>query len=534
MFDNQSELQRIYDGHTRILKSHEARSKMKEGIDEIVSAVGVTMGPSGRCVVIQTSDGPPIVTKDGVTVSKSIKPRDAVKRMGASLVQEAASQTNEEGGDGTTTSTVLVGAIVDECQKFLVAGGKDPIHLKNELIQAAELVAESLENTKKIVNDFESLKNVATISANGDEKLGTIVAEAIFKTGKDGFVTVEDSRNINTVLEITEGLQTYRGYLSPYFINDNERMRVVYENCRVVLSDKKISRVNDLISILTESQQNRIPVLFIAEDYEDDVLQMLIANKNKAGVPVVAIKAPGTPFQRLELLRDMQAIVGGKHPIDDDFEKMDKTPLRSYGIAKKVVVDAKTTTIVADASHKPLIEKRIADLKKQLENPVAESEELDFLKIRIARLCTGAALIRVGGSTELEIVEKKYRIEDSLNATKAALEDGIVEGGGFGLIRAALRVKKELLKTDGGKIMLEACYAPARKIIQNSGKSFEIIIEKCVGEKGYNSHTKKYENLIESGVIDPVKVTKCAIRNSSSVAATFLQLEAIVFEEETK
>lgn len=538
---------------TQIVFSGDARKQLYAGIKLAADAVGCTLGPKGKTVLIQRQGQAPLVTKDGVTVSKSIKLKDPVKRMGAELIREAASQTNEVAGDGTTTATVLTAALVEAGLK-LVEAGYSPLMVCRGIEHGASLVQAMLvEGAKKIVTS-EEIAQVGTISANGDAAIGQLIAEAMEKVGRDGIITVEDAKGMATTMDVAEGMQFDRGYLSPYFVTDAERMRAVYENAFVLVTDKKISSLKDLIPILEQVMRMQKPLLIIAEDVEGEAMTGLVINRVKGQLPVVAIKAPGYGQHRAELLNDICVLTGATLVSAATGVSLEKTTPQQLGQCKKFVTDAKTTTLVGTGATKASVDKHVSELRAQLEDVTLAEDEKNKLRIRIAKLASGVAVVRVGGATEVEMVERKYRIEDALNATRAAAEEGIVPGGGSALYRcsAALLADPSLDSLDreeyaGIEAVATACQAPLRKIISNTGAPVDGILKEleyrnnpvagAAGEvppMGYNAATGKFENLVAAGVIDPVKVTRSALKHAVSVATTFLSLDAVVYDEPTK
>ena len=525
---------------TRVVFSQDARRELFSGLCTTAEAVMCTLGPKGKTVLIQKNGSAPIITKDGVTVSKSIVLKDPLKRMGSELIREAASRTNEIAGDGTTTATVLTHAMVKSGLKLLEAG-----YSSQELCAGIDIATKSvlqhLNTSAKHLTTSEEISQVGTISANGDKKIGDLIAEAMDKVGKDGIITVEDAKGMSTSLEIVEGMQFDRGYLSPYFVTNSEKMNVVFHDAKVLLTDKKISGLKELIPILEKVMQSRTPLLIVAEDVEGEALQGLVLNKLNVNLSVVAIKAPGFGKHKEELLSDISVLTGAKLVSSTTGLKLDSLGLQDLGTLKKVVVDAKSSTLVASGSTKKFVDERIAELRFQMQDATLSEDELTKLKIRAAKLSSGVAIIRVGGATELEMIERKYRIEDALNATRAAAEEGIVPGGGMALFSATDSISDFLNISEGVKagvsVVHEACIAPLRRIVQNAGGSGDVVFNELKRLKqpgsnvGYNASTGKYEDLISSGVIDPVKVTKTALKNAASVASTFLNLDAVIVEE---
>lgn len=528
---------------TKVIFSSDARKQLFEGLNIAAEAVSCTLGPKGKTVLIQREGETPIVTKDGVTVSKSIKLKDPVQRMGAELIRESASQTNEIAGDGTTTATVLTHAMVKEGLKLLEAGFSAK-ELCSGIEKARSRLDEIITQFSKQLTTSEEIAQVGTISANGDVMIGQLISSAMDKVGKDGIITVEDAKGMATTLEIVEGMQFDRGYLSPYFVTNPERMVSVHQDALVLVTDKKLSSLRELIPLLEQVVQVRSSLLIIADDVEGEALQGLVLNRVKSQLPVVAIKAPGYGQHKDELLSDICALTGAKLVSSSTGVSLDKAG-QCLGKVKKVVVDAKSTTIVGSGNTKENVDKHVLDLRTQLQDITLSLEEMTKLKTRIAKLASGVAVIKVGGSTEVEMIERKYRIEDALNATKAAADEGIVPGGGMALFNAMQTYSQRLLTDDtisrdemaGIELVLNACLAPITRISQNAGQNPGVIINELKKQNlqnntyGYNAAKGIYEDLISAGVVDPVKVTRTALRHAASVAITFLTLDAVVYEE---
>jgi len=530
---------------TRVVFSQEARRELFSGLNTTAEAVSCTLGPRGKTVLIQKPGGVPIITKDGVTVSKSIVPKDSLKRMGSELIREAASRTNEIAGDGTTTATVLTHAMVKSGLRLLEAG-YNAEDLCSGIDLATEKVLAHLKSVAKQLTTSEEIAQVGTISANGDRNIGDLISQAMDKVGKDGIITVEDAKGMSTSLEVVEGMQFDRGYLSPYFVTNSEKMNVVFNDAKVLVTDKKVSTLKEMIPILEKVMQNRIPLLIIAEDVEGEALQGLVLNKLNANLQVVAIKAPGFGKHREELLADICTLTGARLISSTAGLKLENVSLQDLGSLKKVAVDAKTSTFVATGSTKSSVEERVRDLRFQMQDIALTQEELVKLKVRIAKLSSGVAVIKVGGATELEMTERKYRIEDALNATRAAADEGIVPGGGMALLdslKVISGIEFDCLSQGvkaGISIIADACVAPMRRIAQNAGQSADVILnelskKKSLGDEsiGYNAASENYEDLISAGVIDPVKVTRTALKNAASVTTTFLNLDAVIVEDTT-
>ena len=524
--------------NNQVLFSADARKKLYQGLKIAADAVGCTLGPNGKTVLIQNGDGAPIVTKDGVTVSKSIKLIDPVEMMGAQLLREAASQTNDTAGDGTTTSTVLTHAFVKGGLSLLDAG-YNPKKLCEGIDIAVKSVTDSILKQANPVETFNEITQIGTISANGDRKIGELLAAAMEKVGRDGIITVEDAKGMSTTLEVVDGMQFDRGYLSPYFVTSNEKLHASYVDPYVLVTDKKLSVMKDLIPMLEAVMGSRKPLLIIADDVEGEALQGLVLNRVKSQLPVVAIKSPGFGASKEEYLADICTLTGAKLVSSSTGIMLEKVRLNELGVAKKIVVDAKSTTIVGCSDRKTKVDSYVEDLRSRLTDVTASFDELSNLRSRIARLASGVAVIKVGGATEMEMIERKYRIEDALHATRAAAEEGIVPGGGSALFIAALQARSTIPSGDldrdtlaGIEMVLKACNEPLRKIAFNSGKSADVIEEemrKNIPEGlGYDAATGTFTNLVAAGIIDPVKVTKMALKNSSSVAKLFLTLDAVL------
>lgn len=529
---------------TRVVFAQEARKELFSGLCTTAEAVMCTLGPKGKTVLIQNKSGSPIITKDGVTVSKSIILKDPLKRMGSEMIREAASRTNEVAGDGTTTATVLTHAMVKSGLKLLEAGYSAQ-DLCEGIDFATQKVLEHLKLNAKQLTTSEEVAQVGTISANGDKNIGDLIAQAMDKVGSDGIITVEDAKGMTTSLEIVEGMQFERGYLSPYFVTNSEKMNVVFHDAKILLTDKKISVLKDIIPILEKTMQSRTPLLIIADDVEGEALQGLVLNKLNANLQVVAIKTPGFGKHRDELLHDISILTGAKIISSSTGMKLETSTLADLGTLKKVVVDAKSCTLVSNGSSKSNIEKHVEELRFQMRDITLTTDEITKLRVRIAKLASGVAVIKVGGATELEMIERKYRIEDALNATKAAADEGIVAGGGMALLECLDQITGDKMSSlsqgvkAGVSIVSDACLAPLRRIVHNAGGSGDVVYNELLRIKkdnsgvGYNASNETYQNLILAGVIDPVKVTRTALQNAASVASTFLNLDAVIVEETT-
>jgi len=528
-------------GYTRVVFSSEARKALFKGLETVATAVGCTLGPKGKTALIQQdASSSPIVTKDGVTVSKSVKLKNPVERMGGHLIKEAASQTNDIAGDGTTTSTILTHAMVKSGLKLLEAGYSAK-ELTEGIDKGTTTVIQLLRDSAKQLTTAEEITQIATISANGDRKIGELIAEAMDKVGHDGIITVEEAKGTTTSLEIVEGMQLDRGYLSPYFVTNSEKMNVVYSDAKVLLVDGKITTMKEMVPILEKIAQTKTPLLVIADEVEGEALQGLVVNRVNGALPVVAIKSPGYGQHKEELLRDIAVLTGGKIASSMSGVKVSDLKMSDLGTLKKVVVDAKSTTLVATGSTKDAIDQAVSDLKTQMRDITLGVDDLTKLRVRIAKLASGVALIKVGGATEVEMIERKYRIEDALHATRAAVEEGIVPGGGMALFnvwQTFQGIEGSDKASPGEKIVLEACLAPIRKISENAGQSDAVIVNELMKRKtddpllGYNAATGEYVDMVAEGVIDPVKVTRTAMKNAASVATTFLSLDAVIVEDE--
>ena len=527
--------------HTRVIFSSEARKSLYAGLEVVASAVGATLGPKGRTVLVQNAEGSPIVTKDGVTVSKSINLKSPVERMGAQLIREAASQTNDLAGDGTTTSTILTHAMVKSGLKLLDAGYSAK-ELCDGINATANLALKFIKESAKQLKTSEEITQIATISANGDRTIGEIISDAMNKVGRDGIITVEEAKGTSTSLDLLEGMQIDRGYLSPYFVTNPDKMNVAFTDAKVLLVDHKLTSIKELIPMLEKISQSKTPLLIIADDVEGEALQGLVVNRVNINLPVVAIKSPGYGLHKEELLRDISILTGAKIVSHSTGTKLQQMTLSDLGSLRKVVVDAKSTTLVASGTTKSAVDSHVADLKMQLEDVTLTAEEVIKLKMRIAKLASGVAVIKVGGATEVEMIERKYRIEDALHATRAATDEGIVPGGGTALFNVWQRLKTENVEEKfgyGAKVILDACLAPVRKISENAGQSADVIVSELFKKKsegtnniGYNASIDSYEDMVTAGVIDPAKVTRTALKNAASVATTFLSLDAVIVEEE--
>jgi chaperonin GroEL len=504
-------------------------------VDTLADAVKVTLGPRGRNVVLEKTFGSPTITKDGVTVAKEIELEDKFENMGAQMVKEVASKTSDVAGDGTTTATVLAQAIYKEGSK-LVAAGVNPMAIKRGIEKAVESVVEELRKLSKPTKDQEEIAQVGTISANNDTTIGNIIAEAMNKVGKEGVITVEEAKSMETTLEIVEGMQFDRGYTSPYFVTDPEKMTVNLSNPYILLNEKKISSMKDLIPILEQIARMGKPLLIIAEDVEGEALATLVVNKLRGTLQVSAVKAPGFGDRRKAMLEDIAILTGGKVISEDLGVKLENVTLNDLGTAKTVTIDKDNTTIVDGGGSRKDLEGRVKQIRAQIDETTSDYDR-EKLQERLAKLVGGVAVIHVGAATETEMKEKKARVEDALNATRAAVEEGIVPGGGVALLRAGKALEKVKLdgeEQSGVTLVYRALEEPIRQIANNAGAEGSVVVEKVKDQKagfGFNAENAKYEDLMKAGIIDPTKVTRFALQNASSVAALLLTTEAMVAEK---
>ena len=520
--------------------SEDARSAILSGVNILANAVKVTLGPKGRNVVIEKSFGAPNITKDGVTVAKEIELSDKFENMGAQMVREVASKTNDDAGDGTTTATVLAQAIYREGAK-IVAAGHNPMELKRGIDKAVEAVVAELKKISKPIKDQKEVAQVGTISANNDPYIGKIIAEAMEKVGKEGVITVEESKTAETTLDVVEGMQFDRGYLSPYFVTNPEKMEAAIDSPYILIYDKKISSMKDLLPLLEKVVQKSKPLIIIAEEVEGEALATLVVNKLRGTLQVAAVKAPGFGDRRKEMLQDIATLTGGTVISEEMGHKLETARLEDLGQAKKITIDKDNTTIVDGAGKKADVEGRVKTLRAQVEETTSDYDR-EKLQERLAKLVGGVAVINVGAATEVEMKEKKARVEDALNATRAAVEEGIVPGGGTALLRAA-KVLESLkgLSTEqqaGVNIIRRALEEPLRQIAGNAGHEGSIVVDKVWNNTnpsfGFNALTEKYEDLIAAGVIDPTKVSRCALQNAASVASLMLTTETLIAEKPKK
>ena len=521
----------------QIIYGEESRQAILRGVNQLANAVKVTLGPKGRNVVLDKKFGSPTITKDGVTVAKEIDLKDPMENLGARMVREVASKTSDVAGDGTTTATVLAQCLYREGIKNVTAG-VNPMELKKGIEKAVGVVVEELKKLSKPVKG-KMIAQVGTISANDDETIGSIIAEAMEKVGKDGVITVEESKTMDTVLEVVEGMRFDRGYLSPYFVTDPERMEAVLENPLILIHEKKISSMKDLLPILEKIAQQGAPLVIVAEEVEGEALATLVVNKLRGTLKAAAVKAPGYGDRRKAMLEDIAILTGGKAITEDLGIKLENLKLEDLGRAKKITIDKENTTIIEGAGKAKDIEGRVKQIRTQIEETTSDYDR-EKLQERLAKLVGGVAVIKVGAATETEMKEKKARVEDAMHATKAAVEEGIVPGGGVALLRTVPALDKLAKSSDlghdarmGVQIVRRACEEPLRWIAQNAGEEGNIVVAKVrdlESETGFNAQTDRFENLIEAGVIDPTKVVRCAIQNASSIASLMLTTEAIVAE----
>jgi chaperonin GroEL len=515
----------------------DARDLLKKGVDELANAVKVTLGPKGRNVILDKKFGAPQITKDGVTVAKEIELADSFQNMGAQLVKEVASKTNDDAGDGTTTATVLAQSIISVGMKN-VAAGANPMDLKRGIDKAVAKVVESLKKqSQEIGDDFGKIENVAKISANGDETIGALIAEAMKKVKKEGVITVEESKGIETYVDVVEGMQFDRGYISAYFVTNTEKMEADLDNPYILIYDKKISVLKDILPILEQTVQTGRPMLIIAEDIESEALATLVVNRLRGSLKICAVKAPGFGDRRKEMLEDIAVLTGGVVVSEEKGLKLEGTTIDMLGTAEKVTVSKDNTVIVNGAGEKSLIAARVAQIKTQIENTTSDYDR-EKLQERLAKLAGGVAVLYVGAPSEIEMKEKKDRVDDALSATRAAIEEGTVPGGGIAYIRAisaleGLKGRNED-ETTGVEIVKRAIEEPLRQIVENAGKEGAVVVQKVREGKedfGYNAHTDVYENLYAAGVIDPTKVTRVALENAASIAGMLLTTECVITDK---
>ena len=516
----------------QLIFSDEARRSVLEGASLLAKAVKVTLGPKGRNVVIDKKYGAPAVTKDGVTVAKEIELKDAYANMGAQMVKDVASKTNDVAGDGTTTATVLAEAIYREGLKNVTAGA-NPMELKRGIDTAVAAVTEELAKMSKKVSSREQIAQVATISANGDNTIGDIIADAMDKVGKDGTITVEEAKAMETTLDVVEGMQFDKGYISPYFVTDAEAMEAVLEDCYILINEKKISNLNDMLPVLQAVAKEGKPLLIIAEDVEGEALSTLVINKMRGSLNVCAVKAPGFGDRRKAMLQDIAILTGGTCITEDLGIKLENVTAKELGKAKRVTIDKENTTIVEGAGKSSAIQGRVAQIKREIVETTSDYDR-EKLQERLAKLAGGVAVIKIGAATEVEMKEKKDRVDDALHATRAAVEEGIVAGGGVALIRASKAVSSLKLVGDeaiGADIVVRAVAEPLRQIAANGGYEGSVVVQKVgslKGAEGFNAATGEYCDMLAAGIIDPKKVTRSALQNAASIAGLMLTTECLI------
>ena len=514
----------------------EARDALKKGVDILANAVKVTLGPKGRNVVIEKKFGAPQVTKDGVTVAKEIELKDPYENMGAQMVREVASKTADKAGDGTTTATLLAQSIIRVGLKNVTAGA-NPMDLKRGIDKAVERVLASLkEQTKQVGDDFNKIEQVARVSSNNDNEIGKLIAEAMQKVKKEGVITVEEAKGIETTVEIVEGMQFDRGYISPYFVTNPDKMEAVMENPYILIHDKKISTMKDLLPVLEQTVQTGRPLVIIAEDIDGEALATLVVNKLRGSLKVAAVKAPGFGDRRKEMLEDIAILTGGTVVSDERGFKLESTTIDMLGRAEKISIDKDNTTIVNGAGEKKNIEARVKQIKVQIENTTSDYDK-EKLQERLAKLAGGVAVLYIGAASEVEMKEKKDRVDDALSATRAAVEEGIIPGGGVAFIRAMIDLEGHKGSNEdeqkGIEIINRSLEEPLRQIVENAGYEGSVVVQKVKegkGDYGFNAHTETYENLFETGVIDPTKVARIALENAASIAGMLLTTECAIVE----
>ena len=516
----------------------EARNALKAGVDKLANAVKVTLGPKGRNVVIDKKFGAPTVTKDGVSVAKEVELKDPIENMGAQMLKEVASKTNDDAGDGTTTATILAQAIVTQGLKN-VAAGANPMDLKRGIDKAVLSIVEGLSSVSQMIGeDSEQIEQIATISANNDSSIGKLIAQAMSKVKKEGVITVEEAKGTETTVEVVEGMQFDRGYLSPYFVTDSEKMEVQLENPYILIFDKKISSMKDLLPVLKKTAQSSRPLLIIAEDIEGEALATLVVNKIRGSLKVAAVKAPGFGDRRNAMLEDIAILTGGTLISEERGYKLENADLADLGECEKITIDKDNTTIVNGSGNKEDIQSRVKQIKAQVESTTSDYDK-EKLQERLAKLAGGVAVLYVGAASEVEMKEKKDRVDDALHATRAAVEEGIIPGGGVAFIRALSKLDN--LKginddeTTGIDIIRRSITEPLRQIVNNSGKEGSVVVQKVMEGKdnfGYNARTDEYEDLLKAGVIDPTKVARIALENAASIAGMLLTTECVIVDSE--
>jgi len=512
----------------------DARDRLKTGVDMLANAVKITLGPRGRNVILEKKFGSPTITNDGVTIAKEIELKDPWENMGAQMVKEVATKTHDVAGDGTTTATILAQAIITEGLKNVTAGA-NPMYLKKGIHKAVDAAVDYIKKRSKQVRKRDEIASVAMISSNNDQAIGDLIADAMEKVGKDGVITVEEAKGMETTLEVVEGMQFDRGYVSPYFVTDSERMEAIVEDAYILIHDKKISSMKDLLPVLEKVAQVAKPLLIICEEVEGEALATLVVNKLRGTLQVAAVKAPGFGDRRKAMLEDIAILTGGRVVSEEAGFKLENTVLTDLGRAKKITIDKDNTTIIEGAGKPTKVKERINQIKVQIEETTSDYDK-EKLQERLAKLAGGVAVVKVGAATELEMKEKKARVEDALAATRAAVEEGIVPGGGITLLHAAEAVAELKLEDEeklGAAIVMKSLEEPAKMIAQNAGQEGSVIVERLRKEKpeiGYNAATNEFVNMLETGIVDPTKVARSALQNAASVAALILTTEACVTE----
>ena len=515
----------------------ESRDLLKKGVDKLADAVKITLGPKGRNVVIEKKFGAPQITKDGVTVAKEIELSDPFENIGAQMVKEVASKTGDDAGDGTTTATILAQSIINVGLKNVTAGA-NPMDLKRGIDKAVAKVVESIKNqAQNIGDDFNKIEQIARVSANGDEEIGSLIAEAMEKVNKEGVITVEEAKGTETYVEVVEGMQFDRGYISPYFVTNMEKMAAELDHPFILIHDKKISTMKDLLPILEQTAQSGRPLMIISEDVDGEALATLVVNRLRGSLKVCAVKAPGFGDRRKEMLEDLAVLTGGTVITEEKGMKLEDTTMEMLGQCEKITVDKENTTIVAGAGDQANISARVAMIKRQIESTTSDYDR-EKLQERLAKLSGGVAVLYVGAASEVEMKEKKDRVDDALSATRAAVEEGIIPGGGVAYIRAIPALEgltgENEDETTGIEIVKRAIEEPLRQIVANAGKEGAVVVQKVcegTGDFGYNARTNEYQNLLETGVIDPAKVARVALENAASIAGMFLTTECVLVEE---
>ena len=514
----------------------EARDQLKSGIDQLANAVKVTLGPKGRNVIIEKKFGAPQVTKDGVTVAKEVDLEDPIENVGAQMVKEVASKTNDDAGDGTTTATVLAQSIIQVGLKNVTAGA-NPMDLKRGIDKAVIEVVKSLQSqSQEVGDDIKKVQQVASISANNESSIGALIAEAMSKVKKEGVITIEESKSSDTYVEVVEGMQFDRGYISPYFVTDTEKMEAVLENPYILIHDKKISTMKDLLPVLEATAQSGRPLMIIAEDVDAEALATLVVNKLRGSLKIAAVKAPGFGDRRKEMLEDIAILTGGTVISEEKGLKLESTELEMLGQAEKISIDKENTTVVNGGGEKSMIKARVGQIKKQIENTTSDYDR-EKLQERLAKLAGGVAVIYVGAASEVEMKSKKDMFDDALSATRAAVEEGIIPGGGVAYLRSIEKLEKfkgaNEDENTGIAIVRRALEEPLRQIVENAGMEGSVVVKEIwdgKGDFGYNAHTEKFENLFEAGVIDPTKVARIALENAASIAGMFLTTECAIVD----